>query len=138
MAVLFISATVGLTFFLVGDLTETDPVGADYLWRPWTFVNEHETVIGVVSMVVWIVSGVALVLARRAGRVPAPLLAVVMVMALFASWLGLGYRVMTAGVIGANIGGGGVMLLTPVFAVVAIALVLGMALRASNRAKRLT
>lgn len=137
LAVLFVGATAGVTFFWVGDLSEPiEPRYADYLWRPWPFLNEHETVIGVVSIAVWVVSGVALVAARRAGRMPAPLLAQVIILALFASWLGLGYRVMTAGVIGANIGGGGVWLLTPVFAVVAVAAVLGLAIRASRGTKR--
>lgn len=139
LAAFFIGATTGVMFFWVGDLSEPlEPRYADYLWRPWPFLIEHETAIGVVSTVVCVVTGVALVAARRAGRMPPPLLAQVIILALFASWLGLGYRVMTSGVIGANIGGGGVWLMTPVFAVVAVAWVLGLAIRASQRAKRIT
>lgn len=139
MAAFFIGATTGVTFFWVGGLSEPiEPRYADYLWRPWRFLNEHETAIGVVSTVVCVVTGVALVAARRAGRMPPPLLAQVIILAVVASWLGLGYRVMTSGVSGANIGGGGVWLMTPVFAVVAVAWVLGLAIRASRRAKLIT
>lgn len=139
LAALFISSGAGVTFFWVGDLSEAiEPRYADYLWRPWAFLSEHETVVGVVSVVVFLVAGAALVAARRAGRMPAPLLAQVIVLTLFAAWLGLGYRVLTAGVTGANIGGGGVLLLTPVFALLSVVLVVVLAIRASRRAKRIT
>ncbi|MCU1358426.1 MAG: hypothetical protein JWM89_3844 [Acidimicrobiales bacterium] len=130
----FLMFTTGATFFWVGDLSEAvEPRYADYLWRPWPFLDGHQTLIGVVSVVGLVVAGSALGAARRAGRMRAPLLAQVVVLALFAAWLGLGYRVMTAGVIGANIGGGGVWLLTPVFALATFGVVVTLAIRASRR-----
>lgn len=60
------------------------------------------------------------------------------VLAVLASWLGFGYRVMTAGVIGANIGGGVVLLMTPILGLVTVASVAGLGIRASRRAKRAT
>ena len=138
-AALFIASAAGATFFWVGDLSEPiEPKYADYLWRPWPFLTEHETAVGVVSVIVFLVAGAALVAARRAGRMPAPLLAQVVVLTLFAAWLGLGYRTITAGVIGANIGGGGVFLVTPVFALVTVVLIVGLRIRASRRSKRIS
>lgn len=67
---------------------------------------------------------------------PRPLLAQVVVSAAFAAWLGVGYRVLAAGVIGANIGGGGVWLLSPPLAVLTLALVAGPSIRSSRRSKR--
>lgn len=136
-AFLFIAATAGVTFFVVGDISEPiEPRYADYLWRPWSLLEEHETVVGAVSLIVFVITGAALAAARRAGRMPAPRLAQVTVLALFAAWVGLGYRVTTAAVGGANIGGGGVILLTPVLALVSVALVVGLGMRASRQANR--
>ena len=76
LAALFIVSAAGVTFFWVGDLSESvEPKYADYLWRPWPFLIAHETAIGVVSVIVFVVAGAALALAHRAGRMPAPLLA---------------------------------------------------------------
>jgi len=46
------------------------------------------------------------------------------VLAVFAGFVGFGYRVVTAGVIGANIGGGLMLLATPVLALFAMIVVL--------------
>jgi len=138
LATLFISSAAGVAFFWVGDLSEAiEPRDADYLWRPWVLLSEYETLIGVASVIVFLVTCTALVAARRNGRVPPPLLAQIVVLTLLTAWLGLGYRVMTAGVIGANIGGGGVMLLTPIVALVSVASVAVLAIRASRRAGRI-
>jgi hypothetical protein len=138
LAALFVASAAGVTFLWVGDLSEPiEPKYADYLWRPWPFLVRYGTAVGVVSVIVFVVAGVALAFARRAGRMPAPLLAQVVVLTVFSAWLGLGYRALTAGVVGANIGGGGVWLLTPVFALVTLVVVVGLAVRAARRAKRI-
>ena len=86
---LFLVCTAGVTYFWVGDLSEAvEPRYADYLWRPWPFLDGHQTLIGVVSVVGLVVAGSALATARRAGRMRAPLLAQVVVLTLFAAWLG--------------------------------------------------
>jgi len=69
---------------------------------------------------------------------PAPLLAQCVILALFAAWVGFGYRALTAGVIGANIGGGVLLLVTPAIAIAAVASALVLAYRASRRTKRTT
>jgi hypothetical protein len=138
LAALFILATAGVTFFLIGRLTRPEPFDPDYLWRPWPLLNDNEALIGVVSTIVFVVTGAALVASRRNGRVPLFLLAQVVVLSAFAAWLGLAYRAATAGVTGANIGGGMALLLTPVLALVSAALVAGLALRGSRQAKRVT
>lgn len=79
-------------------------------------------------MVAFVVAGAVLLRARRVGRMPAGPLAQVAVLALFAAWLGASYRVLTAGVIGANIGGGLVMLVTPVVAALTLAVVVALRL----------
>jgi hypothetical protein len=133
LAVLFIVSATGVVFFWVGDLSESiEPRYADYLWRPSPFLTEHGTVVGIVSVTVFLAAGAGLIAARRAGRVPPPRLAQVVVLTAFAAWLGLGYRVVTAGVVGANIGGGGVLLLTPVLALISVVLVVGLAMHASR------
>ncbi len=136
LAGLFVTATAGVTFFLVGDLTETEPRYANYVWRPWPFLTEHEAVIGVVSMIVFVVAGAALVAKVWNGQVPGFLVAQVGVLAAFAAWLGFGYRVMTAGVSGAQLGAGLVTLATPVFALVTVALVVGLAMTGRRRRDR--
>ena len=138
LAALFIASAAGVTFFWVGDLSESvEPKYADYLWRPWPFLTEHETAIGVVSVIVFVVAGATLALAHRARRMAAPLLAQIGALTLFSAWLGVGYRVLTAGVVGANIGGGGVWLLTPVFALATGMVVVGPRLRASRRSRQI-
>ena len=133
LAALFIGAAAGATYFWVGVLSGPEPPDADYLWRPWPFLNEHETAVGVVSTFMFVVTGRALVVGRRPRRMSALLFAQVLTVALFAAWLGLAYGVITDGVTGANIGGGFVMLVTPVFALATVAMVVGLALQAFGR-----
>jgi hypothetical protein len=133
-AVLFVLSCAGVAWYWAGDLSEqVEPEFADYLWHPWEWLLVHEDLVGVMSTLVFVAAGVALVVARRRSEATPSTLAAVAVAALFAAWLGLGYRVLTAGVNGANIGGGGILLLTPLFAVVTLALVLWLARRGSAR-----
>lgn len=134
--VVFLVAVSGTAYWMVGLLRWGDSYGADYLWRGWVLLDEHAQSIGVASMVVFVVAGSALLVAVRAGRLRAPLPAQSIVLTLLAAWLGFGYRVVTAPVTGANIGGGMVLLATPVFVLVAAALVIGMRVGASRRHDR--
>ena len=100
------------TWALVGDqsIGGTD---LDHLWEPPQLSAGAERTIGVVSTLV-VLAGVALlVVGRRRGRVAPRLLAMVGLLAAYGAALGAGYRVLTAGVIGANIGGGLVLLALP-------------------------
>jgi uncharacterized membrane protein len=81
---------------------------------------------------VLVIAAAVLAAARRSGSVRPPFLTQVVILVLFAAWLGAGYRVATAGVIGANIGGGLFLLVTPVVAVVAFVSVAALAVRAGR------
>lgn len=133
--VLFIGAIPWVTYFLVRLVDAPESPDPDYLWRPWWFLDEHGTTIAVVASVVFVVAGAALRRARLDGRLPDPAPAQVAALALFAVWVGVGYRGVTFGVNGANIGGGMVVLVTPVLAVVTIAFVVAKSVRASRAAR---
>ena len=112
------------TWMLVGDLssdgfTEDE---LDYIWRapsvPWLL----EAVIGAVALAVFVVSAVAVFHAVLDGELPRNWLPTVVLPAVAGVLLGFGARAVTAGVIGANIGGGLFMLLgLPFVAVLLIA-----------------
>lgn len=133
--VLFVVASAGAAFFVVGALQEPEPVDPDYLLHPWGFLDQHEATLGLVSLFVFVVTGAVLVWARRTGCLAKPLPAQVIAMSLFAAWLGFGYRIMTTGVTGANIGGGGVILVTPVLALVTVGFVVASTKRTSKVTK---
>lgn len=129
-----------LAFSLVGlvDGFGDQPVSGDrdYMWRRWTVLDDHQAAVGVVAVIGMAVASTILSRARTDGRLLAPALAQVVVLSLFAAWLGAGYHVVTDGVTGANIGGGLVLLITPVFAVSTLAVVAGLSLRSRLRQAR--
>lgn len=133
---LFVGATPWITYFLVRLVDAPESPDPDYLWRPWWFLDEHGTAIALISSVVFLVAGAALARARREGRLPDLAPAQVAALTLFAVWLGIGYRGVTRGVNGANIGGGGAVLVTPVLAVMTLAFVLAKSIQASRHARR--
>jgi hypothetical protein len=108
----------------------------DYLWRPWDALIEHERLIGGVAAVVVSGSILALLLMRRhlGAWAMAPVLAATAAFALLGAWVGVGYRVVTAAVVGANIGGGMVILATP--ALVFVELVAAVVWRSRRRQRQ--
>jgi hypothetical protein len=96
-----------VTWWLIGDLSTTRPDNADYVIRPLVRVSPGAArVLGIVSLVLAIAAAAWLSWASlhsgvdlRWWSVAGPLLALGML-------LGLGWRVFTSGVIGANIGAG--------------------------------
>lgn len=116
-------ATAAFVWAVVGDLSEMrHPDRADYLWHPVAPLVDNAVVIGAVSAAVLLASATTLVRARHA-EATTPVLVAAGVVAVYGAWLGFGYRVMTAGVMGANIGGGMFMLATPVIGLVVATIV---------------
>jgi hypothetical protein len=137
-AVALVVSSAGAAYAAI-DLVSTedppDPPDPDYLWEPWLPLAENTTLVGAISAVVFVGALGVFASAVRSSQAKRPLAAQVAVMSGFAMWLGAGYGIVTDGVAGANIGGGGVLLLTPVVALFTLALVGGIAL-AERRATR--
>ncbi|MEU6715087.1 hypothetical protein ABZ897_26790 [Nonomuraea sp. NPDC046802] len=107
-AIACVVATPVAVWWLVGDLSAPVPAGAplDYTLRPPALPAWAEWVIGIVAVLVTGVSLVLLVRASRRSRFD-PRWWAALVPALTAGALaGLGWRVVTAGTIGPNIGAG--------------------------------
>jgi hypothetical protein len=134
-AVALVVSSAGVAYAAIDLVSTEDPPDPDYLWEPWLPLAENTTLVGAISAVVFVGALGVFASAVRSGRAKRPLAAQVAVMSGFAMWLGAGYGIVTDGVTGANIGGGGVLLLTPVVALFTLALVGGIAL-AERRATR--
>lgn len=119
-AVALVVAMPVATWWLVGDLTEPDfkrrlqpdgdqAIGAgydpDYLFRPLDIAPATERAAGVVAVVLVVAAVVVLILGWRTGRLHVGWWGVLGVLSLVGAGCGWGWRVMTAGVSGANIGG---------------------------------
>lgn len=117
-----VAASPGVAWFWAGRLSEPElnPAVADYAWRPWRALLEHESLVGAVSTGVALAAALALIAMRRrvGGWAAAPVLATTLALAVLGAWAGVGYRVITAPVVGANIGAGLVILATPALVVV--------------------
>ncbi len=137
-ATALIVSSAGVAYAATGQLATEDPPYPDYLWQPWPPLDEHAVLIGVLSLAVFACAVVGIAWALRQRRVRPTLVAQVAVLAAFAAWLGGGYRIVTDGVTGANIGGGLVLLATPIVAFMAVALVviIGVAAHSSSNQAR--
>jgi hypothetical protein len=105
-------ATPAVTWWVLGDLSEDVP-DPDYMYRPPRLTDGQELAIGIAGTAVALASLVVVIGALRR-RVVTPgevMSAVPLVLA--AAFCGFAWRVVTAGVIGANIGGGMVLLVGP-------------------------
>ena len=120
LSLTFVVATAVSSWWLIGDLTETDPVDADYLLRPPAFLTAHERTIGVFGLIMLVIAMIVVVLGWRRAR-PRVEWGILLTMWLIAA-VAAGYaeRVITAGVIGANIGGGLLIFASPVAAILLI------------------
>lgn len=125
-----------VTWWVIGDLstTHTNP---DYLLRSPSMSQASEQTIGFISLVIWIATVVALLFMNRSAsrRAWLPVLCSVVVVGVI---LGAVFRVLTAGVVGANIGGGLVLFLAipVVLGLVVFALIRSMRLLAQDRVGR--
>ncbi len=120
LALVIIVTTALTSWWLIGDLTETDPVDADYLFRQPKFLTAHERTIGGISLITLLIGiAVAIVMCRRARpRLEWGILLTIWMLAAVAA--GFAERALTVGVIGANIGGGMLILASPVAAILLI------------------
>ena len=56
LALVIVVTTALASWWLIGDLTETDPVDADYLFRPPAFLTTHERTIGGVGLITLLIA----------------------------------------------------------------------------------
>lgn len=104
-AVALVLATPVATWFLVGDLSATQFEDLDYMWRAPVLPAPAELVLGVLAALVAVVSATVLAVALHRGEVRRQWSATVVPLCVAGALLGYGGRVVTAGGIGANIGG---------------------------------
>ena len=103
-----------VTWWLVGDLSERG-VSLDYLLRPPDLTQLQQQLIGGTALVATVAALVLLVLAVRRHVVRPGELRITIPLVLAGVCCGFAYRVITAGVGGANIGGGIMLLFGPIF-----------------------
>ena len=112
--VLLVLVTPVVVWWIVGDVSEVSGPSADYLFRPPSVSAATETSLGVASHLCAVVSTAMLWRAHRRRPFGRRRVIAVGCLLLVGAIAGYGYRVLTAGVSGANIGGGLIILLGPV------------------------
>jgi hypothetical protein len=106
-AVLVVLAVPVVTWWLVGDQSTTSPDNADYVLRPpFRLSNRARRALGIGALVVTLAAAASLIGASASHSFDPSWWSVVGPLLLLGILLGLGWRVITAGVIGANIGAG--------------------------------
>ncbi|HEV8649751.1 MAG TPA: hypothetical protein VG276_10190 [Actinomycetes bacterium] len=125
-AVALVVAMPVATWWLVGDQTDPDfkrrlqadgdpairaGLDPDYMFRPFDIAPATERAVGVVAVVLVVAAVIVLTLASLTGRLHVGWWGVLGVLSLVGAGCGSGWRVMTAAVSGANIGGGIVLML---------------------------
>jgi hypothetical protein len=125
------------SWWLVGDLS-TETADPDYFLRPVDLGDTAQHVVGVGAVVLVAASAVALVVAGWRGRLDRRWWSVLVELVLAGGLCGAGWRVLTAGVIGANIGAGFVMVVVApiVAALVSLAVLEWLSLRTQRRPPR--
>ena len=68
LALVIVVTTALASWWLIGDLTETDPVDADYLFRPPSFLTTHERTIGGVGLITLLIAMALVILMWRRTR----------------------------------------------------------------------
>ena len=134
-AVVLVLTSPVVTWWLVGDLTEPGIVDPDYMFRPLPLSHGVEVGLGIAATLAAVASMYMLVAAFRAGVVDRAWSPVVVFPALAGVVIGFSWRGLTVGVIGANIGGGLILLGGPlvVLALVTAAVASGSAARRRGR-----
>ncbi|MDQ3570584.1 MAG: hypothetical protein M3396_08185 [Actinomycetota bacterium] len=105
-AVVLVVAFPVAVAWVIGDLSTTDDPRPDYAIRPPDIPPAMEHALGAFSLVAVVASTAALVWAWRREPPRPGWLSVLVPLVVAGAIAGLGWRVMTAGVIGANIGAG--------------------------------
>lgn len=104
-AVALIVATPVAVWSLLGDLSETQFDDLDYLWRPPAIPRAVELVVGMAALGVVLASAYVLAAALKRGEVRREWSATLVPLCVAGALGGSGGRVVTAGGIGADIGG---------------------------------
>jgi hypothetical protein len=118
-----ISATPVVAWWVVGDLSEdVDPQNADYMVRPPPLSPAGQHAIGIVASVVVAAALGVLVTASVRRRIEPRWWGFALPLVALGICAGVSYRIVTAAVIGANIGGGMVVMTAPIVAVAALRL----------------
>jgi hypothetical protein len=105
--VLIVLAVPVVTWWLVGDQSTTSSDNADYVLRPpFRFSNRVTRAVGAGALVVTVAAAAVLIVASASHSFDPRWWSVVGPLLLLGILLGVGWRVLTAGVIGANIGAG--------------------------------
>lgn len=94
------------------------PAGLDYMVEPPSLTHTQESAIGALSVVLALASALVAAIAVRRGLLRLVETRFAVPLVLVGMYVGLCWRVMTAGVVGANIGGGLAMLSLPMVFVV--------------------
>jgi len=106
-AVLIVLAAPVMTWWLVGDQSTASPDKADYVFRPpFRFTNKAARALGTGALVVTVAAAALLISASASHSFDLRWWSVVGPLLLLGMLLALGWRVLTAGVVGANIGAG--------------------------------
>ena len=108
--VVLVAATPIAVWWLVGDLSTTAVPDPDYMIHPIPMGAAVERLLGSSAVLLVGVSGAVLLGATWRGRLPARWWGVLVPLLAAGAFCGAGWRVLTAGVVGANIGGGLVLL----------------------------
>jgi len=104
-AVLIVLAAPVMTWWLVGDQSTTSPDNADYVFRPpFRFSTKATRALGAGALVVTVAAAALLISASASHSFDPRWWSVVGPLLLLGILLALGWRVLTAGVVGANIG----------------------------------
>jgi hypothetical protein len=128
------SAAAVVTVSIVGDRSTTDYGGGlDYMAKPLPISSAVVAVLGVVSLALY--AGAAAFLVRSGGdlRSRRGWIRCVLLLTVVGMILGVSYRIVTAGVIGANIGGGAVILIGLPFCAVLVAVAVRVSPRDRDR-----
>jgi hypothetical protein len=106
-AVLIVLAVPVMTWWLIGDQSTTRPSNADYVLRPpFRFGNKATRALGVGALAVAVAAAALLIGASASHSFDPSWWWVVGPLLLLGTLLAVGWRVFTAGVVGANIGAG--------------------------------
>lgn len=113
-ATVLVAGVFGSTLWLVGDLTDPSsvsggdggPIDWDYMVTPLGVSAQHEFLLGVLSIGMTIISAFVLSALLRRHKRPVGWWVALVCSLVNVVLLGFTYRVVTQGVIGANIGGG--------------------------------
>jgi hypothetical protein len=135
-SIALIAAAPLAAYFAVGDLSEIGPESnLDYFWREPSWMPSAVAPVGIVAVIVSVASIVTLIRAHRRRLLTRAAIACEALLVGAGFIIGGGLRVLTAGVFGAHIGAGLVILFgTPlVFTLVIAAITIG--IRARRRAE---